>query len=167
MNIVRIVTMWQALFVAMLLVVGCAATPGKISQVTSVPDIDATHGVGLEGYDAVAYFTDSKPVPGNDSTTHVWHGATWKFTSAEHRDLFAADPERYAPQFGGYCAYAVSRGTTAHGDPLQWAVVNNRLFVNTNAFAMSLWDRDRPGNIAAADQNWPLIPKSAVAASDR
>ena len=67
MNIVRIVTMWQALFVALLLVVGCAATPGKISQVKSVPEIDATHGVGLEGYDAVAYFTDDKPVPGSSS----------------------------------------------------------------------------------------------------
>ena len=161
MAIVRIVNVWSGLFAALLLVGGCAATPGKISQVKSVPEIDARHGIGLEGYDVVAYFTDQKPVPGSDSYTYTWRGAKWKFISAEHRDRFAANPERYAPQYGGYCAYAVSRGTTAHGDPLQWAVANDRLFVNNNAFAMSLWDRDRPGNIEAADQNWPLIPKTS------
>ncbi len=152
------------LLVAMLGVAGCAATPGRVLQTQAVPLIDAVGGVGLEGYDVVAYFTDHRPVLGSDAYTAVWRDASWKFASAEHRDRFAANPERYAPQYGGYCAYAVSHGTTAHGDPRQWAVVGERLFVNNNAFARSLWDQDRPGNIRAGDQNWPLIPKIDAAA---
>jgi hypothetical protein len=145
--------------VSTLLAIGCASNPANLSQEKAVPAIDASAGAGLAGYDAVAYFTDHKPVRGSDAYTRQWQGVTWKFGSAEHRDVFAADPERYAPQYGGYCAYAVANGTTAHGDPLQWAVVNERLFVNNNALAKLLWDRDRPGNIKAGDENWPLIPK--------
>jgi hypothetical protein len=127
-----------------------------------VPAIDATHGVGLEGYDAVAYFLDHRPIRGSDAYTHSWNGVVWKFASAEHRDLFAADPAHYAPQYGGYCAYAVANHTTAHGSPKQWAVVNDRLFLNNNPLAKKLWDRDRPGHIRAGDQNWPQISKRAV-----
>ena len=145
--------------VSTLLAIGCASNPANLSQEKAVPSIDASAGVGLSGYDAVAYFTDHKPVPGSDAYTREWQGVTWKFASAEHRNAFSADPERYAPQYGGYCAYAVANGKTAHGDPLQWAVVNDRLFVNNNALAKLLWDRDRPGNIKAGDENWPLIPK--------
>src|SRR5215469_5303787 len=145
--------------VSALLAVGCASNPGKLSHEKPVPAIDASAGVGLEGYDAVAYFTDHKPLRGSDAYTREWQGVTWKFASEEHRTAFAAEPERYVPQYGGYCAYAVAHGTTAHGDPLQWAVVNERLFVNNNALAKLLWDRDRPGNIEAGDENWPLIPK--------
>ena len=159
MNIGQRLTFGFGSLLAMLLIAGCAATPGKVSQTQPVAPIDATSGVGLEGYDVVAYFTDQRPVPGSDTYTQVWQGATWKFASAEHRDLFAANPRRYAPQYGGYCAYALAHGTTVHGDPHQWAVVDERLFVNNNPFAKSLWDRDRPGNIRAGDQNWPLIPK--------
>ena len=157
MRIVLIVSIGMGLLFSQLLGAGCAATPGRISKTTPVPRIDATEGVGLEGYDVLAYFLEGKPEKGKEQFTHAWEGVTWKFSTAEHRDLFVADPERYAPQCGGYCAYAVSRGTTAHGDPLQWAIVAGRLFVNSNGFAMSLWNRDRTGNIDAADQNWPLI----------
>jgi YHS domain-containing protein len=127
-----------------------------------VPAIDATHGVGLEGYDAVAYFLDHRPIRGSDAYTHSWNGVVWKFASGEHRDLFAADPAHYAPQYGGYCAYAVANHTTAHGSPKQWAVVNDRLFLNNNPLAKKLWDRDRPGHIRAGDQNWLQISKRAV-----
>lgn len=153
-------TFGPGLLLAMICIAGCAATPGRVSQTQPVRPIDAVGGAGIEGFDAVAYFTDGRPIPGNDAYTQVWQGATWKFASAEHRDLFATNPQRYAPQYGGYCAYAVSHGATAHGDPKQWAVVGERLFLNNNPFAKSLWDRDRPENIRAGDQNWPLIPKS-------
>jgi len=80
----------------------------------------------------VAYFHRPSTVKGSEAYTSQWQGVTWRFVSAEHRDLFAADPVHYAPQYGGYCAYAISHGTTAHGDPNQWAVVDDRLVVNNN-----------------------------------
>jgi hypothetical protein len=138
---------------------GCATTPGKIWEDKPVSAIDARAGEGLEGYDVVAYFTDHQPVKGSDAYTSVWHGVTWKFASAAHRDTFVSDPVHYAPQYGGYCAYAVSQGTTVHGDPKQWAIVDQRLFVNNNPVAKKLWQADRSRNIRVGDVNWPLIPK--------
>jgi hypothetical protein len=127
-----------------------------------VPALNLVHGAALRGYDAVAYFTDSQPVSGSDANTYVWQGANWKFSTPDHLRAFAAQPGRYAPQYGGYCAFAVSRGTTADGDPLQWAVVDGKLYVNNNAFAMHLWNEDRSGNVAAGDINWPLIPRQPL-----
>jgi len=140
----------------------CAATPGRISQTTVVDAVDNQHGLALQGYDPVAYFADGKPTAGSVAISYRWQGAAWHFSSAQHRDAFAADPLRYAPQFGGYCAYAVSRGTTAEGDPKQWAVVDGKLYVNNNPLAQKLWNQDRPGNIEAGVINWPLIPKRPV-----
>jgi YHS domain-containing protein len=145
--------------IALVCVGGCGARAARSSESEVVPAVDATRGVALEGYDAVAYFVDHRPIRGSDAYTRTWNGVVWKFASAEHRDLFAADPTHYAPQYGGYCAYAVANRTTAHGSPKQWAVVNDRLFLNNNATAKQLWDQDRTGNIHAADQNWPQIPK--------
>jgi hypothetical protein len=160
----RISTCLVALFLAVV-VAGCATAPGKISLEAPVPAVDARVGEGLEGYDVVAYFTEHKPVKGSDEYTHTWQGVTWKFASAEHRDAFAADPMRYAPQYGGYCAYAVSLGTTAHGDPNQWAIVDGRLFVNNNPLAKKLWEANRSRNVRVGDVNWPLIPKLSESAS--
>jgi len=149
------------------LIPGCAAMAGKIHQSTPVPAVDAQTGEGLEGYDAVAYFTDHQPVKGSDAYTSQWQGATWKFASAAHRDLFVSDPAHYAPQYGGYCAYAVSHGAIAHGDPNQWAVVDERLFVNNNPLAKKLWEADRARNVQIGDANWPLIPKLDSAANSQ
>jgi hypothetical protein len=141
---------------------GCITRVARSAEPEVVPAVDATRGVALEGYDAVAYFLDHRPIRGSDAYTHSWNGVVWKFTSAKHRDLFAADPAHYAPQYGGYCAYAVANRTTAHGSPQQWAVVNDRLFLNNNSLAKKLWDQDRPDHIRAGDQNWPQIPKRAT-----
>jgi hypothetical protein len=151
------------LVVVTIIAAGCAATPGRVSVTKPVPALNTPDGSALKGYDAVGYFTDGKPIDGSDAFTYRWRGTNWRFASAEHRDAFALEPERFAPAFGGYCAYAVSRGTTADGDPHQWALVNGKLYVNNNAFAMQLWDRDRVDNIAAGEVNWPLIPKQPVA----
>jgi YHS domain-containing protein len=148
-----------AAFLAAMLVAAGAANAGKVSKVRTVDEIDLQQGFALKGYDPVAYFADGGPAAGNAAIRYRWRGATWLFSTEEHRKAFMADPARYAPQFGGYCAFAVSRGTTADGDPLQWAVVDDKLYVNTNAYAMQLWDKDRPGNIQAGNSNWPLIPK--------
>jgi hypothetical protein len=161
-------TMRQILaLLASMIVAACAATPGKVSQTRPVEELNLRQGVALKGYDPVAYYADGAPAAGDPAITYQWQGATWQFSTAEHREAFKADPARYAPQFGGYCAFAVSRGTTADADPDQWAIVDGKLYVNNNAFAKKLWDQDRPGNIVAGDANWPLIPKRPLAADER
>jgi hypothetical protein len=114
-------------------------------------------GTAVKGYDVVAYFTRGKPVRGSGSYTHRWRDATWRFASAEHRDLFAADPERYAPQYGGYCAWAVSQGTTAGIDPEAWKIVDGKLYLNYSGSIQERWKRDIPGHITRADANWPRL----------
>lgn len=141
----------------------CATPPAKISQEKPVEEINNQHGLALRGYDPVAYFTDKKPVAGTPDITYQWKGATYQFATVQHRELFQSDPPHYAPQFGGYCAYAVSLGTTADGDPFQWAVDGDRLFVNANAIAYTLWNKSRSNSIRKGETNWPLIPKEPVA----
>ena len=151
--------------VACWLLAACATPPPKISQETPVDEINNQQGLALRGYDPVAYFTDKKPTPGSSDIDYRWKGATFRFATPEHRDLFAANPEHYAPQFGGYCAFAVSLGTTADGDPFQWAIDGDRLFVNNNATALKLWNQSRSRNIGLGVTNWPLIPKQSVSAN--
>lgn len=112
-------------------------------------------GNAINGYDAVAYFTENKPVEGNDAFVHAWNGGTWKFSSADNLQAFMADPEKYAPQFGGYCAWAVSQGYTASTDPDAWHIHEGRLYLNYNKSIQRKWQRDTPGNISAGNANWP------------
>ncbi len=113
--------------------------------------------VAIKGYDAVAYFATSEAVEGDKSFTHTWNGAEWRFISAEHRDLFAADPEKYARQYGGYCAYAVSKGSTASVDPEVWRIWEGKLCLNYSKSVGVKWSADIPGNIAKGDKNWPRL----------
>ena len=113
----------------------------------------------LKGYDTVAYFTDGKPVKGSKKFTAEHNGATWHFASAENRDLFTADPDKYAPQYGGYCAWAVSQGDTASGDPIVWAIVDDKLYVNYIDDVGATWRKDPEGFIKLADANWPTVLK--------
>jgi hypothetical protein len=145
-----------------ILLVACSTAPAKVWQAEPVEDLNLEKGVALRGYDAVAYFSEHQAVMGDPAIGYQWQGATWEFSSVENRAEFAANPARYAPQFGGYCAFAVAQGTTADGDPQQWAIVKDKLYVNNNAIAKKLWDQDRHGNIVSADRNWPLIPKKPV-----
>ena len=115
--------------------------------------------LALRGYDAVAYWTENRPVRGVVSFTHRWNGAEWRFSSAAHRDAFARDPARYAPRFGGYCAYAVSRGYTADGDPNAWRIVGGQLYLNYSKRVQALWEKDIPGHITSATRNWPGVLK--------
>jgi YHS domain-containing protein len=110
--------------------------------------------LALHGYDTVAYFTENRAVEGKTEFAFEWGGATWRFVSAENRDRFSADPEKYAPQFGGYCAYAVSRGYTANGDPNVWKIVDGKLYVNYSAKAKSVWEEKQAENIEVAQRNW-------------
>ena len=112
--------------------------------------------VAIKGADPVAYFRQGKFVGGNSQFTHQWNGATWHFSTSENRDLFMANPEKYAPQYGGYCAYAVSEGYIAEIDPAAWSIVDGKLYLNFSLRIRDLWSRDLPGNIAKGNNNWPL-----------
>jgi YHS domain-containing protein len=119
-------------------------------------NVDA-EGVTLKGYDPVAYFTDGAPVKGTKEFQYEWQGAKWLFASREHLVMFRENPEKYAPRYGGYCAYAVSRKTTADIDPEAWAIVDGKLYLNLNKDVQNIWNKDRPGYINKADQNWPKL----------
>ncbi len=127
------------------------------------PEIYATKAGAIRGYDTVAYFSlepGAKAVKGSDEFTHEYKGATWKFSSAENRDLFAGDPEKYAPQYGGYCAFAVSHDFTKSVNPNVWEIVDGKLYLNFNRIAYRKWGKDLEGSIARGDQNWPTVLQS-------
>lgn len=113
--------------------------------------------VAVGGHDPVAYFTEGRPVKGDRQFTLKHQGAEWRFASAANRDAFAAAPQKYEPQYGGYCAWAVSQGYTASGDPQFWKIVDGRLFLNYDADVQQKWERDIPGFIVKADHNWPAV----------
>lgn len=140
-------------FAASLLTLSLAAPAAALSPVNK----SLFGGVAIDGYDPVAYFTDSKPVEGSKAYSFEWNGATWRFASAAHRDLFAQAPEKYAPQYGGYCAWAVAQGSTADIDPESWRIEDGRLFLNYSLDVQKKWSADIPGNIAKADENWPKL----------
>ncbi|MEK9645708.1 MAG: YHS domain-containing (seleno)protein [Alphaproteobacteria bacterium] len=120
-------------------------------------------GVAVKGYDVVAYFTDGKPVEGKSEFSYEWGGTKWQFASAAHRDAFKAMPGKYAPQYGGFCAWAVSQGYTAKIDPDAWKIVEGKLYLNYSKGVQQQWQQDVPGNIAKGDQNWPGIKKDLAA----
>ena len=114
-------------------------------------------GVAINGTDPVAYFKESRPVEGSADIATEWMGAVWHFSSAENRDLFVAAPEEYAPQYGGYCAFAVSYGSTASTVPEAWTIHNGRLYLNFSLGVRERWRGDIDALIARADQNWPEV----------
>jgi YHS domain-containing protein len=113
-------------------------------------------GVGAGGYDVVSY-TQGGPKKGDAKFAASYNGAKWYFTSAENMKAFQASPAKYAPAFGGYCAYAVANGVTAKGDPLLWKIVGGKLYLNLNKQAQKRWNDDIPGNIASGNANWPKV----------
>lgn len=112
---------------------------------------------GAGGYDVVSYFDEGNAVPGSADFTVAYLGATWRFHTADHREQFQASPERYAPAYGGYCAWAVSQGYLAKGDPEYWTIIDGRLFLNYSRSVQEKWLKDTGGFIRQADQNWPGI----------
>ncbi|HEX6318414.1 MAG TPA: YHS domain-containing (seleno)protein [Burkholderiales bacterium] len=111
----------------------------------------------IRGYDPVAYFTEGRPVKGSKEFTHRWNGAEWRFASAENRARFAAAPEKYAPQYGGYCAFGVAGGYAVKIEPDAWSVVDGKLYLNYDRSVQASWKKDVPGYIRKADANWPAV----------
>jgi len=119
-------------------------------------DFFAIDGVAIRGTDPVAYFTDGKPLAGSPDLALDWSGVTWHFASAENRDAFEADPLAYAPQYGGYCAWAVAAKSELYStQPANWAIVDGKLYLNFNDGVQERWNTDIPGFIATGDENWP------------
>jgi len=114
-------------------------------------------GVILDGFDAVAFFTDNKPVKGDALYQYNYEDATYYFSSQQHLDSFRANPEKYKPQFGGWCAYAVSLGRTAPIDVNTFSIVNGRLLLQHNQRAVNGWNKDVQGNLLLADKYWPAV----------
>jgi hypothetical protein len=110
--------------------------------------------IAIKGYDSVAYFQAGKALKGNESFTFRWHNLTWYFQSKENRDLFATGPERFAPQYDGYCAWALTEERKAVTDPEVWKIVGGKLYLNCSMAAFEKWSKDIPGNIKKADANW-------------
>ena len=118
-------------------------------------------GAALRGYDAVAYFSDGKPVKGLAEHKAQYKGSTFRFASKANQDAFAANPAKYAPQYGGYCAFGVSGGYKAAIDPAAFTVVDGKLYLNYNRDVQKKWSADIPGFIAKADRNWPAVSAQA------
>lgn len=146
-----------AIYRAVVLSICCLFGMACLPAVAKEPPVYTTlfSKTALGGYDAVAYFTEQKPVKGVSQFVAPYKGAEWRFTSAENRDKFVADPEHFAPQYGGYCAWAVAQGYTASGDPQRWKIVDNKLYLNYDTEVQKKWEKSIPEFIKAADKNWP------------
>jgi YHS domain-containing protein len=126
-------------------------------KATRHPTVYSENGIALDGQDVVAYFMQNAPVEGNSKYSHRWQGTQWQFSSAANRDLFAKNPERYAPQYGGYCSKAAAGGVLATTVPTAWEVRDGKLYLNYSAEAQKEWKQDTANKIVKANANWPKI----------
>ena len=118
-------------------------------------------GAVLRGYDPVAYFKEDKPVKGSPSHKAEYKGSTFHFASKANREAFAANPAKYAPQYGGFCAFGTAAGYKAAIDPAAFTIVDGKLYLNYNREVQREWSKDIPGFIAKADRNWPAVATQA------
>lgn len=130
----------------------CAAT----FALAGVTNVDAS-GVAVQGYDVVAFFTEAKPVKGAAEFTAQHDGATYRFSSARHRDLFVAAPAKYVPQYGGYCAFGVTKDAKFPIEVETWQVIDGKLYLNKNADVKKKFSEDTAGLIRVADAKWPAV----------
>ena len=118
---------------------------------------NSTNGTAIKGYDPVAYFSDQKATEGKNEFAYDWSGSKWLFSSQSNLDAFKADPQKYAPQYGGFCAYGVSENHKSPTDPNAWTVVDGKLYLNYNPKVKELWSKDIPTRIQKANQFWPSL----------
>lgn len=124
------------------------AASGKVFQ---------TNGIAVNGTDIVAYFTKGEPMAGSSEYAHQWMGVTWHFANPQHLEMFQKSPESYAPQFGGFCAYAAAKGSLAPSVPEAWTIYNDKLYLNFSLDVRKRWLKDPEGNIKKAEANWPNL----------
>jgi len=139
----------------------CARLIGLLFATVLVPDARSDEPkLSISGYDPVAYFTDGKPVPGKTEFEYLWHKLRWRFANGEHRELFSKDPDRYAPQYDGYCAMGAAAGEAGHKDtvdPEAWAIVDGKLYLTHMRQAMETWQQNPAKYIKPADENWAAV----------
>jgi hypothetical protein len=134
-------------------VLGLATAPAM----ADIPEFFKAEGYAATGFDVVAYFTQGKPIEGNSNFSLKWKGTVWRFASAENMASFEADAWKYAPQYGGYCAFAMAKGAIARSVPDAWTVYEDKLYLNQSKLVRVLWKRDIPSMVRDADQVWPAI----------
>ncbi len=117
------------------------------------------NGVAIKGYDAVAYFTDGKAEMGKSDYSYKWNDAEWHFANADHLKMFKENPDKYAPQYGGFCAYGVAHEACGTTDPTAWKIVDGKLYLITNKDIKMKWEKDIMGNIKKSDENWMMMNK--------
>ena len=136
---------------------GAAALPSTAQAADDLIYTGLFSNTAVGGYDAVSYHTGGAPMRGNRDFRTEWNGAEFRFASQDNLDLFLADPEKYAPAYGGYCAWAMAQGYTAKGDPEVWRIVDGVLYLNFDRSVQEMWEEDIPGFIEAANANYPTI----------
>jgi len=141
-----------------------AGSPAHAVVPTSTSDVNTDEqGLALHGYDAVAYFTQGKPTKGDARFKSTYNGATYFFASAANQKKFMAEPAAFAPQYGGFCAMGVVLEKKLDGDPNVWKIVDGKLYLNVNQDVSVMWNRDIPGNLEKANDNWPTIKNKTPA----
>ncbi len=146
-----------ALRPAVALAVAAVTFFGFTQEPPPTAPVSAVDGLAISGYDPVAYFTESRARLGAAEFEHAWNGARWRFATAANLAAFVEAPAKYAPQYGGYCAWAVSRNYTYPADPQAWRIVGGRLFLNYDKQVQATWAQELEANIARADANWPGV----------
>jgi YHS domain-containing protein len=142
-----------------------ATGPARIAYAGNAPvaPINTKDGLAIKGFDPVAYFDSRQPTRGSSHYSLRLNGVIYQFSTAENLQRFKTNPTKFAPQYGGYCAYAMSLNRIADIDPARWAIVDGKLYLNNGFVAQSLWSLNKPANIETADKNWAGFPKQAVA----
>jgi YHS domain-containing protein len=132
-----------------------------LTQAASAGEFFETDGVALRGYDPVAYFVSSQPRKGDSNHSYEYKGSKFHFVNEDNRRAFMATPDKYAPQFGGYCAYGTAQGYKVSTQPDAFSIVQGKLYLNYNLGVQTIWQKDVPGNIAQAEKNWPEVSRTA------
>lgn len=129
----------------------------SFSSIAQQPELFSVSGKAIKGYDPVAYFTKGKAVQGDPKIVYTWRGSNWYFSSAEHLKAFQENPEKYSPQYGGYCAYGMADGHKAPTDNEAWTILNGKLYLNYNLDVQKMWKEKQAEYIITADKNWPEL----------
>lgn len=143
--------MKKSLFLILFIVVNLVNASAQKAEIFTV------NGKAMKGYDVVAFFNVSQPVKGDERFSLVWKEATWLFSSKENLEEFKNNPEKFAPQYGGYCAYGMSNGYKAPTATETWKILDNKLYFNYNLKVQELWNKDQKGYIQKADGNWEKV----------
>lgn len=155
MNLSRRATWLVCLIAAVVVSVSPSLIPSVMAGTPAV--YTASDKLAVSGYDAVAYFTEGKATKGSAEFSLLHQGVAWRFSSAANRATFQAAPSKYAPQYGGHCAWAISQGYTASADPKVWKIVDGKLYLNFNTSVGRNWEKSAADNITRADENWPKL----------